>query len=310
MNIKKGAIAPTGSACRGKVEAELLEAMQRTYGHLDFMPVADGLIHRFHVPGDKTGTRAGAYALYQDGIPGGWFGTWKDGGQWHNWHSRKPANPLEAEQVRQRTEQAKRQREAEQCRRQQRSAQRANFLWRNARRADPGHPYLIAKGCQTHNLRQRGGELLVPLYSHGELVNLQRISTDGQKRFLSGGRTKGCYSPLGTIKPGEPLYECEGWATGASIHEETGHPVACAMTAGNLLEVGRYLKQHYPDAVLIVAGDDDQQTEGNPGRTKATMTAALLGCGLILPSWPADTPLHLTDFNDLRQWRGGKYERA
>ncbi|RRW27310.1 toprim domain-containing protein, partial [Ectopseudomonas oleovorans] len=176
-------------------------------------------------------------------------------------------------------------------------------LWRDARRADPGHPYLAGKGCRPHTLRQRGDVLLVPLNRDGVLVNLQRIHPDGAKRFLSGGMVKGCCSSLGTITDGQPLYICEGWATGATIHEETGAAVACAMNAGNLLDVGRRLQRRYPDAVLIVAGDDDRQTEGNPGRTSAIKAAAALGCGLVLPEWPTDAPVTLSDFNDLRQWR-------
>ena len=276
--------------------------LQSVFGPLDWLPVADGGINRFHVPGDRAGSQNGWYVLFADGIASGCFGSWKAGTA-HTWNSREPANPVEAEQVRQRIEQARRQREAEQHQRQQAAAEYAAKLWRDARRADPEHPYLVAKGCRPHGLRQADGVLLVPLYLGGELVNLQRIGSDGQKRFLSGGRVKGCYSPLGIITPGQPLYLCEGWATGATLHAETGHPVACAMNAGNLLEAGRHLQRRHPDAVLIVAGDDDRQTEGNPGKAAAIVAAAGLGCGLILPPWPADAPLTLSDFNDLRQWR-------
>ena len=276
--------------------------LQSVFGPLEWMPQADGGIHRFRVPGDRPGSQNGWYVLFPDGIASGCFGSWKAGSS-HTWSSREPANPLEAEQVRQRIEQARQQREAEQHQRQQQAADYAARLWRDARRADPGHPYLAAKGCRPYNLRQRGDVLLVPLYHGGELVNLQRIGADGQKRFLSGGRVKGCYSPLGIIAAGQPLYLCEGFATGATLHAETGHPVACAMNAGNLLEAGRHLQRRHPEAVLIVAGDDDRQTEGNPGKTAAIVAAAGLGCGLILPPWPADAPLHLSDFNDLRQWR-------
>ena len=278
------------------------DELQSVFGPLEWMPQADGGIHRFRVPGDRPGSQNGWYVLFADGIASGCFGSWKAGSS-HTWSSREPANPLEAEQVRQRIEQARRQREAEQHQRQQQAADYAARLWRDARRADPGHPYLTAKGCRPYNLRQRGDVLLVPLYHGGELVNLQRIGADGDKRFLSGGRVKGCYSPLGIIAAGQPLYLCEGWATGATLHAETGHPVACAMNAGNLLEAGRHLQRRHPEAVLIVAGDDDRQTEGNPGKTAAIVAAAGLGCGLILPPWPADAPLHLSDFNDLRQWR-------
>lgn len=280
-----------------------LAALQAVFGPVDVLPVGDGCIHRFNAPGDKAGTLNGWYVLFLDGIASACFGTWKDGGHWHTWSSRKPADPLEAELLRQRNEQAKRQREAEQHQRQQATVEYANRLWRDARRADPDHPYLAAKGCRPHSLRQRGDLLLVPLTCGGELVNLQRIGADGQKRFLYGGRVKGCYSALGVITPGKPIFLCEGWATGATLHAETGNPVACAMNAGNLLEAGRHLQRRHPEAVLIVAGDDDRQTEGNPGKTAAIVAAAGLNCGLILPPWPADAPLTLTDFNDLRQWR-------
>ncbi|MCW1938077.1 toprim domain-containing protein [Pseudomonas sp. MDMC_285] len=303
MTQKNGACAPTASLGLEKVELAFRDALQSSYGRLEWVPVADGALHRFHVPGDKAGTCNGWYVLHLDGIAAGAYGSWKDAGTWRQWSSRAPANPREHEQLRQRIEQARRQREAEQHQRQQAAAEYAARLWRDARRADPGHPYLVGKGCRSHTLRQRGDVLLVPLSRDGVLVNLQRIHPDGAKRFLSGGMVKGCCSSLGSIAAGQPLYICEGWATGATIHEETGAAVACAMNAGNLLDVGRRLQRRHPDAVLIVAGDDDRQTEGNPGRTAAIKSAATLGCGLVLPEWPPGAPVNLSDFNDLRQWR-------
>lgn len=163
--------------------------------------------------------------------------------------------------------------------------------------------YLSRKGCQPHNVRQSGDVLLIPLCVGKRLVNLQRIWPDGTKRFLAGGRVTGCYSPIGVLEPGEPLYICEGWATGATIHEHNGAAVACAMNAGNLFAVGDYLRRSYPDNPLIVAGDDDRQSDGNPGRTHANRAAADLGCGVVFPPWSGAEPLELSDFNDLRQWR-------
>lgn len=151
---------------------------------------------------------------------------------------------------------------------------------------------------------------MVPLYVDGGLCNLQRIMPDGAKRFLSGGRLKGAYSPIGKLVSGQPLYICEGWATGSTIHAETGAAVACAMTADNLLKAGRQLQRYYPDSPLIIAGDDDRKTEakgkGNPGRTAATKAAAELGCALVLPSFSADAPVDLSDFNDLANWRSAQ----
>ena len=309
MKIKNGAHAPRGSACLEKAEPAFRDALQATFGPLDWLPVADGTIHRFRVPDDKPGTLNGWYVLHLDGIASGAFGSWKAGSS-KTWSSREPTSAHEAEQVRQRVEQAREQREAEQTRRQIATASYAGTLWSEARPAALEHPYLTRKRIAPHRLRQRGDVLLVPLYADGYLCNLQRIAADGSKRFLSGGRVKGAYSPIGVLEPGQPLYVCEGWATGATIHAETGAAVACAMNAGNLLEVGRQLQRHYPDSPLIIAGDDDRQTEaegkGNPGRAAATQAAAVLGCGLVLPPFPADAPIDLSDFNDLANWRAAQ----
>ncbi len=281
------------------------DAMQSAFGLLNWLPIADGSIQRFHVPGDKAGTLNGWYVLYLDGIASGAFGSWKAGSA-HTWCSREPVDAREAEQVRQRIEQARRQRQAEQHQRQQSAAEYANRRWRDARRADPEHPYLIRKGLRTHGLRQRGDALLVPLVRNGVLANLQRIYPDGSKRFLSGGIVTGGYSPLGVITPGAPLYVCEGWATGATIHADTGASVACAMNAGNLGPAALALREKHPHASIIIAGDDDRQTESNPGRTAANAAAVAVGGLVVFPLWPQDAPADLTDFNDLANWRAAQ----
>lgn len=302
MTIQNGACAPRGSACLEKPELAFRDAMQVAFGQLDWLPIPDGDIHRFRVPEDKPGTQNGWYVLYLDGIASGAFGSWKSNGS-QTWSSRKPADPLEAQLIAQRIEKAREQRESEQMRRHATAASHAMREWSEAAAANPQHLYLTRKRITPGRLRQRGDVLLVPLYVDGYLCNLQRIMQDGTKRFLSGGRVKGAYCPIGKLEPGQPLYVCEGWATGATIHAETGAAVACAMNAGNLLEVGRQLQRHYPDSPLIVAGDDDRQTEGNPGRTAATRAAAVLGCAVVLPPFPDDAPLALSDFNDLANWR-------
>jgi Uncharacterized protein conserved in bacteria len=276
------------------------DALQSVFGPLDFLPVPNGAIHRFRAPDDKPGTLNGWYVLYLDGIASGAFGSWKTNGS-SAWSSRTPVDYREAEQVRQRIEQARQQREAEQRKRQLDTATLAQRWWRDARRVDPGHPYLIAKGVRSHSLRQRNDELLVPLYAGGVLANLQRIAPDGGKRFLFGGRVKGTYSPLGRITPGKPLCICEGWATGATLHE-IGYTVACGMNSGNLKPVALALKAEHHSIEIIIAGDDDRRTEGNPGRTAANAAAIAVGGLVAFPDWPNSAPDTLTDFNDLYRW--------
>lgn len=301
MNTIKQCTSTGGIGLSAKPELAFLEVLQGVYGQLDFNPVADGTIHRFKVPEDKSGSLNGWYVLYHDGIASGAFGSWKAGDN-HTWSSREPVDHRESEQVRERIEQAKAQREAERRGKQQAAAELANRWWRNARRADPEHAYLVAKGVRGHGLRQRGSELLVPLYSNGQLVNLQRISPDGTKRFLSGGQVRASYSALGTIGQDKPLIVCEGWATGATLHR-FGYTVAAAMNAGNLKPVAMALRVKYPGVEIVIAGDDDRTTEGNPGRTAATSAALAVGGDVCFPDWPEDAPLELSDFNDLFQWR-------
>jgi putative DNA primase/helicase len=84
--------------------------------------------------------------------------------------------------------------------------------------------------------------LLIPLYdSDGTLHSLQFIDADGAKRFKTGGRKQGCYFSIG--QPKDVLCLAEGYATAASISEATGHAVAVAFDAGNLLSVAKVLRE-------------------------------------------------------------------
>lgn len=303
MKTQNGAHALNGIGLPEKAELAFRDAMQASFGPLDWLPVPDGDIHRFRVPEDKPGTQNGWYVLYLDGIASGAFGSWKANGS-QTWSSRKPADPLEAQLIAQRIEKAREQRESEQMRRHATAASHAMREWSEAAAANPQHLYLTRKRITPGRLRQRGDVLLVPLYVDGYLCNLQRIMQDGTKRFLSGGRVKGAYCPIGKLEPGQPLYVCEGWATGATIHEQTGAAVACAMNAGNLKPVAQTLRAKYGDhQQIIIAGDDDRMTEGNPGRTAATAAALAIGAEVAFPVWPTDAPLELSDFNDLLCWR-------
>ncbi len=285
------------------------KVLQETFGQLGWMPIADGRIHRFYVPGDSRGTRNGWYRLFLDGIPTAVYGTWKNG-ETRKWCARQPLDRAEARQIAEHTRQMAIQHQAARDKEKRLAAERASRLWHGAQPANPAHFYLREKRIQPYQLRQIGSTLLVPLYVDGCLVNIQQIALNGIKRFLKGGRIKDCYSPLGHPTPGKPIYICEGFATGATIFEETGAGVACAMTAHNLLGVGRYLQRRYPDCSLIVAGDNDRKKEleakENAGVKYATNAALELGCAMVFPDFPPEAPLELSDFNDLAVWRVAK----
>lgn len=258
---------------------------------------ADGQLHRFHIEGDKRGSRNGWYLLHLNGRAAGAFGSWKAGIQ-STWAAdgQRMSN-AERDAFAELVKTARAKADAERRAEHEARAIEVRAEWNRAVPADPAHPYLVAKHVQPHDLRQIGGALIVPLFdAHGLLWNLQRIRADGDKRFRPG-RAGGLCSPIGDMSNPTLLLICEGWATGATLHEESGHPVLCAMNAGNLLPVAKAARTAWPAVDLLVCADNDRNTAGNPGVTAATAAAKATGAKLIVPEFPEGASG--SDFNDL-----------
>ena len=139
------------------------------------------------------------------------------------------------------------------------AAVRAARLWAGASADAAGHPYLTRKRVGAYGLRRFRDVLVMPLRDlDGRLWSLQFIDAAGDKRFLRGGRTAGCFHRIGR-PDGAPavLLIGEGYATAASAHEATGYPAAVACSAGNLRAVAEALRSRYPAADLILLADDD-----------------------------------------------------
>ena len=52
---------------------------------------------------------------------------------------------------------------------------------------------------------------------------------------------------------------CEGYATGASIHEASKETVIVAFDSGNLLPVATSFREKFPSKIIIIAADDDSK---------------------------------------------------
>lgn len=261
---------------------------------------ADGKLERFHVEGDKPGTKNGWYVLHADGLPAGEFGRWnRDFKQ--SWCA-KDVRKLTATERKnfeaQRRERETARRLAEEELRAE-ARMRAAATWDRAAPADDDHPYLVKKGVQSHGLRIVDGKLVVPVRDQsGELHGLQFIAADGGKRFLTGTAKAGHFHLLGEPAElaGAPLLIAEGYATGATLHETTGYAVAVAFDAGNLRSVALSLRAKFPAAQIVLAADNDHRTEGNPGLANASEAAQAVGGVVIKPEFSPDDPG--TDWND------------
>ena len=256
--------------------------------------IEPGKFHRIPGAGKGAGNRSGWCKVLEDGQAVA-FGDWSTGLS-ETWQARKPANNDELEHWRKLAEQAKREAEAERLRKHEKAAATVEQEWQRAEPASPDHRYLKHKCIQAFGIRQAGDNLIIPICNEaGEIRSIQRIGPDGSKRFAAGGEIKGNFHSIG--EPSDTLIICEGYATAASIHQSTGHAVTVSFNCGNLQRVAETMRAKYPDMAIIIAADNDTQTEGNPGRTKAEQAARATGAAFAMP------PDH-GDFNDLANAAG------
>jgi putative DNA primase/helicase len=180
---------------------------------------------------------------------------------------------------------------------------RAALIWNAAAPAPADHPYLRRKQVGPNGLRcDSAGQLIVPLRDvEGALHTIETITPKGEKRYLAGGAKAGHFCTIGRPLGGSGGFLiCEGWATGASLHEATGLPVVAAMDAGNLGPVAEVLRRSHPGtAITIVADNDDKPGRDiNPGVSAATKAATAIDARLAIPPVPGDA-------NDLAILQGG-----
>ena len=277
-----------------------------------------GKLTRCKASGDSAGEKNGWYVLHEYRTEKGdllYFGAY---GDWRNQDPQKikvkgpRMSAEERELMKARQEEAKRKAAETQLHAARRAAKRAAGMWEKL--PEKGRsPYLDRKQIIGLGVRYSAKQaLLVPMRTVKGLVGLQVIHAVKPE----GGRDKQ-YWPYGMEKqgawhligprpePGEPILICEGYATGASLHMATSCCVAIAFDAGNLLPVGKAMRQEYPGRPLIYCADDDWKTtrpDGtpwNPGVEKAENAAVIVGGQSVVPVFAAEREAKWTDWNDL-----------
>lgn len=211
----------------------------------------------------------------------------------------------------------------------------ANALsaWRTALRVG-GSAYAVRKGIdQPESCRflplDQGGGLVVPMLRYDlprehALKGVQIIRDDGTKKFTYGMEKPGTACRLGLPVVGEPVFVCEGYATGMSIRMALGrrYPVFVAFDAYNLPIVVESVHQALPGCPIVICADDDHATTikglpNNVGRIQAQIamdsvmedTPERRGARLVARCYPVfkpGTPREAkdTDFNDLHRLEG------
>lgn len=317
--------------------------------------IGDGKLHRFHVEGDAPGVRNGWYCFHDDATPAGNFGCNKRYGPDEKLpfsaKRAKPMTPQEKAALAAKMAQQKAKREADDKAKHAAAAVLANAMWaKTTQVGEASHPYLLKKGIQAHGARigpfyarlpQDDGAwanvlvsdnaLLIPRRSHQrEIVSLQAIFPNADnvlgrdRTYLANGEAQGTYETIGQIQTHEGcqvFLVCEGFATGAALHETTGHCAVVAFDAGNLIHVAKRIAAAQKEAILIICADNDQWTTQpveNPGLHHARLAADAVAGHLVYPPFP----VHLadlnsdgklkgpTDFDDLRRLQGDEAVKA
>ena len=264
--------------------------------------IQPGKTMRFSTNG-KTSDKAGWVYLFAD-EQGASFGCNRSGEK-HVWQAArdKPFNEAEQAEFRLKIKAASKASYVEREAGYGVAMGKARGEWAAAVPASESHPYLRRKGINPNMARvDTKGLLLIPVYGeNNEIQSLQRIASDGQKRFFTGCKMRGGHVWIGEPKDGEALLLAEGFGTSDTLHRATGHAVCVCFSAGNLKVVAEQVRKRYPLAQLLICADDDTKTTGNPGRTKATEAAEAVAGKVVLPVFIDQDG---GDFNDLELAEG------
>jgi phage/plasmid primase-like uncharacterized protein/KaiC/GvpD/RAD55 family RecA-like ATPase len=135
------------------------------------------------------------------------------------------------------------------------------------------HKYINSKQVNIyHNLRNIDNTLFIPLWDYtGKLWNWQKIYFDEstgrfEKRYFkptedASGRKHGCFYPVDGKD--DIILICEGYSTGATLHEKTGQTIICAMDSGNILPVVKDLRKNprFTQSRFIICADNDYSSD-------------------------------------------------
>lgn len=234
--------------------------------------LADGKLHRFSSDGSRK--KNGWYVLFGDEPAAGSFGCWKmDISEKWCRMSLKDLDPENRARFKARIEAAKKEQDEDKARLNDECRAWCIKTWNQNPYADDNHPYLRKKKVCAHKVKLIGDSLMIPFYDvNGVMHGMQFIRPDGTKTFKVGTNKKCHFFLIGTLTD-QTLLICEGYATGASLHEATGYSVAVAFDAGNMLSVAEALRKKHPNMQQIICADNDQFNKPNTGILKATEVA-------------------------------------
>lgn len=165
-------------------------------------------------------------------------------------------------------------------------------------------PYFQRKGVELpsgirYEIRKADGIeetiALIPLKNiKGEIRGLQEIYPSKRKIHEDDkaprdkntlGKYSGCFFTFGKLENGKPICVAEGYATAYSIFISTNITTLMVVARTNIDSVLKGIARKYKNSEIIICGDDDVDTQGNPGRTDAENAARKYRCKVVFPQF-------------------------
>lgn len=173
-------------------------------------------------------------------------------------------------------------------------------------------PYLAGKGLTGHVSRlttrelNAGGEkypsgsLMLPVKNtQGNITGIQLISGNGVKNLMKGSKYSGCFIPVSDFPEGSPekVVIAEGYGTAVSVSLLSDAWPLAALSKTNLKAAAEAVREKWPEAQIIIAGDNDFiDGKPNEGREVAIKAALAVKGWVSIPPGRAKA-----DWDDYRR---------
>ena len=240
---------------------------------------------RYQTKGDKGSETSAIYCVYTDGWPAGYVRSFRTD-EYCEWSfdmaelrglpsQKKLYDDVSSSEFKEYARQVQKDRQLREQAEGKQVLAEVQKAWRSAPPLQGCiHDYLRTKSVYNYGLREHQGQIMIPLTDiNGTLKSIQFIKPSGEKRFFPDSESGGAFFAIelsyAEANPNAAILVCEGYATGATLHELTKLPVICAMNCGNMVRIAPQLRAKFKSNKIFAMGDNDAKTKGNPGLSAA-----------------------------------------
>ena len=170
-------------------------------------------------------------------------------------------------------------------------------------------PYLVGKGIGAYPgvTALSDGSIRIPACNiDNEFYTVQTVSPDGGKCFYPDAPAADAFYSFPAREGVDPnvILIGEGFATAASAHEATGYSTLAALSASNIENVARAVRDRFPSAELVFLADNDNACADNDNTGCLAAYHAAVNYGGVFAVPPAEDGCS-ADVNDLYLQKNG-----